>query len=77
MRTTTALCALLLIAGCVSTGPRVAEGNQSTVVVDWAQSNQGNTGALAAADAHCAQYGKHARYSGKPNSFQIAYDCVQ
>lgn len=77
METTTALCALLLVAGCVSTGPQVAEGNPSAVVVDWAQSSRGSSGALTAADAHCARYGKHARYSGKPNAFQIAYDCVQ
>ncbi|NYT44592.1 hypothetical protein H0A64_07095 [Alcaligenaceae bacterium] len=72
-----ALCALLAIAGCTTVGPRVAEGNQSTVVVDWAHSTQGSAGALAAADAHCAQYGKHAQYSGKPNAFQLAYDCIK
>ncbi len=77
MKTTIAACALVLLAACASTRPTVAEGNQSTVVVDWAQSSRGSDGALAVADAHCAQYGKHARYSGKPNSFRIAYDCVR
>lgn len=77
MKTLAALCVMLAITGCAAAvGPKVAEGNQSTVVVDWAHSNQGSTGALALADAHCAQYGKHARYSGKPNVFQLAYDCV-
>jgi hypothetical protein len=64
------LCVLLTIAGCATVSPRVVEGNQSTVT-------QGSTGALAVADAHCAQYGKHAKYSGKPNSFRLAYDCVK
>ena len=77
MKTLLTACTLALLAGCASTGPTVAEGNQSTVVVDGARSNQGSNGALAVADAHCAQYGKHARYSGKPNAFRLAYDCVE
>jgi len=77
MKTLLTACTLALLAGCASTGPTVAEGNRSTVVVDWARSNQGSNGALAVADAHCAQYGKHARYSGKPNAFRLAYDCVE
>lgn len=67
----------LLIAGCASVPPQVREGNAETVIVSWNMSTQGSSGALGVADAHCAKYGKRARYTGKPNDFQLAYDCVK
>lgn len=68
---------LLLLTGCATRGPEVYEGNAASVVVGWNRSTQGTTGALEAADAHCKKYGKVARYTGKPNDFLLAYDCVQ
>jgi hypothetical protein len=68
----------LVVAGCATPrGPEVYEGNASSVIVGWNNSTQGSTGALQAADQHCAQYGKTARYSGKPNDFLLAYDCIK
>lgn len=67
----------VLLAGCATVPPEVVEGNESTVIVAWNNSTQGDTGALGVADTHCAKYGKHAKYNGKPNDFQLAYDCVK
>lgn len=69
---------LLAIAGCAAPrGPEVYEGNSASVIVGWNRSTQGTTGALEAADAHCKKFGKAARYTGKPNAYLLAYDCVQ
>jgi hypothetical protein len=67
---------LLVHAGCASRGPVVDEGNATGVVVAWNRSTGGSSGALAVADQHCQRYGRAARYSGKPNAFLLAYDCV-
>ena len=66
----------LLIGGCTTVPPKVVEGNARSVIVGWNMSTQGSTGSLGIADAHCAKYGKTAKYTGKPNDFQLAYDCV-
>ena len=78
----TALIAALagLVAGCASTGaqpPFIVEGTEHAVSVNWAHSPRGSTGALEAADAHCAKYGKHAQFAGKVTDFDLAYNCVK
>lgn len=74
-------CTALMVAACAGTqsypGPYVLEGNAKFVRVGWAASRTGNQGALQVADQHCAQYGKVAQYSGKPNDFSAAYNCVK
>ncbi|MDD5176273.1 MAG: hypothetical protein PHQ05_07630 [Sterolibacterium sp.] len=45
--------------------------------VNWAHSPRGTTGALQAADAHCAKYSKHAQFAGNVTDFEIAYNCVK
>jgi outer membrane lipoprotein SlyB len=70
----------LSLAGCLTNparGPEVYEGNEVSVVVGWNRSTVGSTGALAVAEAHCAKFGKHAQYSGKPNDFLLAYNCIK
>ena len=52
-----------LAAGCVTTAlrpPFIIEGTENAVSVNWAHSTRGTTGALEAAEAHCAKYGRHA-----------------
>ncbi|MBS0323589.1 MAG: hypothetical protein JSR19_07025 [Proteobacteria bacterium] len=79
MKMMTMLLAIAL-AGCVTTGargPEVLEGTENSVTVNWANSTQGVSGALTAADQHCAKYGKHAQFAGKLTDFQFAYNCVK
>ena len=68
-----------LLAGCATQqrGPEVYDGNEASVVVGWNHSTVGSKGALSVADEHCAKFGKHAQYSGKPNDFLLAYNCVK
>ena len=70
---------LAILAACaqMSRGGRVVKGAAGTVVVDWENSGQGTSGALAAADAHCAKFGKRAKVAGDVTAFEIAYDCVK
>lgn len=70
----------LLLAGCVTTaprGPEITEATENAVTINWSRSNSGATGALGVADAHCAKYGRHAQFAGKPTDFDIAYTCVR
>lgn len=70
----------LALAGCAANQPRppfIVEGTESAVSVNWAHSPRGTTGALEAADAHCAKYGKHAQFVGKVTDFENAYNCVK
>lgn len=72
----TALIAALL-AGCATHPPFIVEGTEHAVSVNWAHSPRGTTGALEAADAHCAKYGRHAQFTGKVTDFENAYNCVK
>lgn len=69
-----------LAAGCATTGARppfIIEGTENAVSVNWAHSTRGTTGALEAAEAHCAKYGRHAQFAGKVTDFELAYNCVK
>lgn len=72
-----AIFVVTLLTACAVTGPRITEGNERTVVVDWYESSTWSDGTLAVADKHCAQFNRIARYSGKPAAFKVAYDCVE
>ncbi|MHB1371264.1 MAG: hypothetical protein ACYCW7_13835 [Pseudomonadaceae bacterium] len=65
---------LLLLNACASAGPSV-NGTEHAVTINWA--NAASSVTLPAAEAHCAQYGRHAQFSGKPNAFTDAYNCVK
>lgn len=70
----------LLLAGCITTAPRapfIVEGTENAVSVNWAHSSRGTTGALEAAEAHCAKHGRHAQFAGKVTDFELAYNCVK
>lgn len=77
----TALIAVLgvLAAGCATTPrpPFIVEGTETAVSVNWAHSPRGTTGALEAAEAHCAKHGRHAQFAGKVTDFELAYNCVK
>ena len=69
-----------LAAGCATTGARppfIIEGTENAVSVNWAHSTRGTTGALEAAEAHCAKYGRHAQFAGKVTDFELAYNCIK
>lgn len=70
----TAIFAALLLAGCATQPPSVT-GTEHAVSVNWASSDAALT--LPAAEAHCATYGKHAQFAGKPNAFTDAFNCVK
>lgn len=70
----TAIIFALLLAGCATQPPRVT-GTEHAVAVNWANSEAALT--LPAAEAHCARYGRHAQFSGKPNAFTDAFHCVK
>jgi hypothetical protein len=65
----------LLLMGCMATGLQVVEGNDRSVIINWANASSVD-GALALADQHCSQFGRDARFSGKVTDFQLAYDCI-
>lgn len=69
----------LVLVGCAHAprGTEVVEGNEVSVVVSWWDSNQGRNGALEAADAHCAKFGRKAQFSGNVSDFRIAYNCIK
>jgi uncharacterized lipoprotein YajG len=68
----------LFLAGCAANQPPFfVEGTDSAVSVNWANSPRGTTGALEAADSHCAKFGKHAQFVGKVTDFEIVYSCVK
>lgn len=69
------LFALVLIAGCASEPYNPAHGGtERTVTVNWSRISQGE--ALAHAEKHCQQYGRHAQFAGKED-FWLYYNCVQ
>lgn len=70
----TAIIAAALLAGCAGQSPRVS-GTEHAVTINWAHS--GREYVLQNAEAHCAQYGKHAQFTGKPNAFTDAFNCVE
>ena len=68
----------VLAAGCATTRPPfIVDGTENAVSVNWAHSTRGTTGALEAAEAHCAKYGRHAQFAGKVTDFELAYNCVK
>lgn len=70
----------VLLAGCVTTGargPEVTEGTENAVTVNWSRSSKWSDGVLGVAEAHCAKYGRHAQFAGKPTDFDITYNCVK
>ena len=69
----------ILAAGCAAQRhpPFIVEGTEHAVTVNWVHSPRGTTGALQAADAYCAQYGRHAQFSGTVTDFEIAYTCAE
>jgi hypothetical protein len=69
----TLVLAAVLLAGCAAEAPRVT-GTEHAVAVNWANSDASLT--LPTAEAHCAKYGKHAQFAGKPNAFTDAFNCV-
>jgi len=69
----TIVIAALLLAGC-ATGAPLVTGTEHAVTVNWADSEAALT--LPTAEAHCARYGKHAQFAGKPNAFTDAFNCV-
>lgn len=69
----TLILAVMPLAGCATEAPRVT-GTEHAVAVNWANSDASLT--LQAAEAHCARYGKHAQFAGKPNAFTDAFNCV-
>lgn len=80
MKKTALIAALgVLAAGCATTPrpPFIVEGTETAVSVNWAHSPRGTTGALEAAEAHCAKYGRHAQFAGKVTDFELAYNCVK
>lgn len=70
----TLILAVTLLTGCATQAPRVT-GTEHAVAVNWAASDSALT--LPAAEAHCAKYGKHAQFAGKPNAFTDAFNCVK
>jgi len=81
MKKTALIAALgVLAAGCATTTTRppfIVEGTETAVSVNWAHSPRGTTGALDAAEAHCAKHGRHAQFAGKVTDFELAYNCVK
>lgn len=69
-----AILPLILLAGCATAGPTI-NGTEHAVTINWA--NASSSATLADAEAHCAKYGRHAQFSGKPNAFTDAYNCVK
>lgn len=70
----------LIIAGCVTaSGPQIVAGNEESVIVQWYFGGVSSYFAetFAVAEAHCAQYGKKAKYVGKARDFDAVYDCVK
>jgi hypothetical protein len=65
---------VLWLSGCASAGPAIS-GTEHAVTINWANSSSSAT--LADAEEHCAKYGRHAQFSGKPNAFTDAYNCVK
>ena len=63
------------LVGC-SGPPYVMQGNDRTVTVNWRKSSDGRKGTLAIADAHCAKYGRKARYLSEYGAM-MTYDCVE
>lgn len=72
-----ALLAALAVAGCATSPPLIVEGTAHSVTVNWANNPRGTSGALEAAEAHCAKHGAHAQFAGKPTDFEMAYNCVR
>lgn len=79
----TALLALAM-TGC-STAPLnpVTTGTEHAVTVNRVNSmelrnmSRPMTSELAAAQSHCARYGRVAQFAGKINDFENAYNCVK
>lgn len=68
----------LALSGC-ATPAMIEEGTARNVVIAFGTDAIGapvGSPTLALAEQHCARYGKHARYSGRPSGSRIAYDCV-
>lgn len=75
----TVILLVVFLAGCATgqKAPFQVTGTEHSVTVNWAQSPSGAAGALGAAEAHCAQYGKHAQFAGKLTDSDLAYNCVK
>lgn len=75
---------LILLYGC-STQPLdpIATGTEHAVTVsrvnslDLSNMSRPMTSELAAAERHCARYGRHAQFAGKVNDWSNAYNCVK
>lgn len=71
----------VIIASCASapSGPQIVAGNEESVIVQWYFGGVSSYFAetFAVAEAHCAQYGKKAKYVGKGRDFDAVYDCVK
>lgn len=65
---------IILLYGCASAAPTI-NGTEHAVTINWANASSSTT--LPTAQAHCAKYGRHAQFSGKPNPFTDAYNCVK
>ena len=76
--------AAALMAGC-STAPfdPMTEGTEHAVIVDRINKTELSnlsrpmTSELAAAERHCAKYGRHAQFSGKVTDWKNSYNCVK
>lgn len=74
----------LALAGC-STAPLnpVTTGTEHAVTVsrlnhtELSNLSRPMTSELAAAQRHCAQYGRVAQFAGKVNDWENAYNCVK
>lgn len=66
----------LLLTGCANGQPHIVDATPHQVSVSRARMI-GSAGMLQMADAHCAQYGKHAEYIGGNDTFVSNYRCVK
>lgn len=67
----------IVLVGCSITAPPRVEGNDRTAIVYWGTSIANSPdSALPTAEAHCAKFGRKARYVGPAGDFRTAFDCV-
>jgi hypothetical protein len=67
---------VLLLAGCASEPPTVGYGTPRSVFVRIGWSDLG-TEAFKVAEAYCAKYDRHERFSYMANPGVAAFDCIQ
>lgn len=63
-----------LLAGCVGQ-PVIVDSSENAVVVSR-HNMTGSAGMIQMAEAHCAKFGKRARFVGKRNDFADHYECL-